>query len=195
MRQQIYLIISLMLIVFACTWAPAETIERVVIDENGHGSFIDAFSETHTFDGQFMADPSGGRNFALVYTTMLFTFSVQGDYQIYTPNTEELVGVVRFYGNNTLIFYDNDVGTYPSIADGSGMPLNTMPYLLGLDQTFVGDPVSGTVVTPRDGMAGYYDGNRQYTFLSIYPVPEPGTLAFLLSSVALVALRRRHPRR
>ena len=193
MKLKIHLICSLMVIVFACKWAAAEAIESVEIDENGHGTFVDAFRVTHEFDGQFMADPSGGRDFALVYTTMLFSFSVQGDYEIYTPNTEERVGMVRFYGNNTLIFYDSDVGETPSIADGSGMPVNPMQYLLGLDQAFVGDPVSGARVTPREGMAGFSGINRQYTFLSIYPVPEPGAFALLACSAALLALRRRRP--
>lgn len=167
-------------------------IENVVIDEYGVGSWVDSADVTHAFTGTFMADPSGGTANAMVYSTP-FTFAVEGDYRLYVPGTSELAGVVRFYGNNTMIFYDNDVGVSPSPADGSGMPSTYMPFHMWMEQTLVGDPQSATITTPLDGMAGYAGLQRQYTFLSVIPVPEPGVLSlFALSSVLLV-LRRKKP--
>lgn len=177
----------------ACVCAHAGALDNVIIDEYGNGTWVDTDNVTHSFSGHFIADPSGGTASALVYAATPFTFSVQGDYKLYSPETSELVGVIRFYGNNTIIFYDNDTGPSPSLADGSGMPANVMPFLLSLNQTLVGDPISQTVVTPNSGMAGYDNGTRQYTFLSVLPVPEPGVLALLACSVALLAVRRRRP--
>jgi hypothetical protein len=170
----------------------ADALDNVVIDEYGVGTWVDTVNVLHNFTGTFTADPSGGTANALVYETP-FTFDVQGDYQLYNPNTSELVGIVRFYGNNTMIFYDNDVGTLPSPADGSGMPAVAMLPMVPLYQTMLGDPVSATVITPIEGMAGYAGLTRQYTFLSVLPVPEPGTLSLLACSVALLALRRKRP--
>lgn len=190
MRKQFMQRFALLAVVFACGAASADALDNVVIDEYGEGTWVDTENVKHSFTGTFMADPSGGTASALVYTTP-FTFTVQGDYAIYTPGPEggELVGVVRFYGNNTMIFYDSDSGYDPSVADGSGMPGNvTIPF-----QELEGGQVGATVVTPIAGMAGFDGGNRQYTFLSVYPVPEPGSLALLACSVALLAIRRRRP--
>ncbi len=170
----------------------ADALDNVVIDEYGVGTWVDTENVLHSFSGTFMADPSGGTANALVYSTP-FTFAVEGDYKLYNPNTSELVGIVRFYGNNTMIFYDSDIGTLPSPADGSGMPAVSMLPTVSLYQTLLGEPVSETVVTPISGMAGYAGLQRQYTFLSVIPVPEPGALSLLACSVALLALRRKKP--
>ena len=170
----------------------ADALDNVVIDEYGVGTWVDTDNVLHSFSGTFMADPSGGTANALVYTTP-FTFSVVGDYRLYVPGTSELAGVVRFHGNNTMIFYDNDVGDLPSPADGSGRPATYLPFQMGLEQTLVGNPVSATVVVPVDGMAGFAGLQRQYTFLSVIPVPEPGALSLLACSAALLALRRKKP--
>jgi hypothetical protein len=171
----------------------AGTPETVVIDENGNGTWVDTESTSHAFSGTFMADPSGGRANALVYTTTLFTFDVQGDYKIVNPNTLELVGMVRFFNNNTMIFYDNDVGDIPSLADGSGIPDNSLLPTVSLFQTLLGEPGSSTVVSPINGMAGFAGVERQYTFLSVLPVPEPGVLSLLACSAVLLTLRRKRP--
>jgi hypothetical protein len=181
-----------LLIVGASVLVQADALDNVVIDEYGVGTWVDTENVTHSFSGTFMADPSGGTASALVYSTP-FTFDVVGDYKLINPNTSELVGIVRFYGNNTMIFYDNDVGTLPSPADGSGMPAVSMLPVVSLYQTLLGDPVSATVVTPVEGMAGYAGLTRQYTFLSVLPVPEPGALSLLACSAVLLALRRKRP--
>jgi hypothetical protein len=73
------------------------------------------------------------------------------------------------------------------------MPAVSMLPTVSLYQTLLGEPVSETVVTPISGMAGYAGLQRQYTFLSVIPVPEPGALSLLACSVALLALRRKKP--
>jgi hypothetical protein len=171
-------------------------IEHVVIDENGNGTWtyeVDGESVTDSFTGTFVTDPTDTMRSALVYITP-FTFTVQGDYEIWTPgeNGGTLAGVVRFYGNNTMIFYDNDVGPGgESLADGSGIPPGRFLPMVPLDQTLLGDP-SETTVLPISGMAGYQtEITRYYTFLSVLPVPEPGVLSLLACSMALLALRRK----
>jgi hypothetical protein len=192
MKKQITRILAFTLIVAASGSVHADALDNVVIDEYGVGTWVDTDNQLHEFTGTFTKDPSGGMANALVYLTP-FTFDVQGDYKLFKPNTSELVGVVRFYGNNNMIFYDNDVGFDPSPADGSGMPGDSMPFQMSLFQTLIGDPVSGTVVTPIAGMAGYVGLTRQYTFLSVLPVPEPGALSLLACSAVLLALRRKRP--
>jgi len=193
MKKQSTRILAFMLLVGASVSVHADALDNVVIDEHGVGTWVDTANTVHNFTGTFVADPSGGSTLgALVYTTP-FTFDVQGDYKLYNPNTSELVGIVRFYGDSTMIFYDNDVGTIPSLADGSGVPGNSMPFQMSLFQTLLGEPVSSTVITPIQGMAGYDGLQRQYTFLSVIPVPEPGALSLLACSVVLLVLRRKRP--
>lgn len=198
MKKQSTRILAFLLIVVASVSVHADALDNVVIDENGVGTWVDTGNTVHNFTGSFRADPSGGSALgALVYDTNVgengFTFDVQGDYKLYNPDTSELVGIVRFFGNSTMIFYDNDVGTLPSLADGSGMPGNSMAFQMSLFQTLLGDTVSSTVITPIEGMAGYAGLQRQYTFLSVIPVPEPGVLSLLACSVVLLTLRRKRP--
>ena len=169
--------------------ARAGALDNVVIDEYGVGTWVDSEAVLHQFTGTYIADPSGGTLSALVYSTP-FTFSVQGDYEIYTPDTHALAGIVRFVGNSTMIFYDNDVGIGSSPADQSGLPPARMPFMFRLNQTLAGNPAD-TVVTPSGGMAGFAGIDRQYTFISVYPVPEPGALSLLAGGLACLALRRR----
>jgi hypothetical protein len=198
MKKQLTLLLACLVISGARIAVHAGPIETVVIDEYGVGSWVDSSAVVHAFSGTFMADPSGGTSQALVYDTNVagggFTFTVRGDYRIYLPGTTELVGVVRFHDNHLMIFYDNDIGLEPSPADGSGMPATYMPFHMWLEQeTPLGDPISAAVVTPLDGMAGYAGLERQYTFLSVLPVPEPGVISLLACSAVLLILRRRRP--
>lgn len=177
-------------------------IETVIIDENGNGTWVDENNVTYTFRGTFTTDPSGGSTGgALVYDTSVaydgatpvsgFTLNTTGDYRILDPNSGSLVGIVRFYSNNRMIFYDADVGPGgESLADGSGWPVNTMSFTDSYSQTGVDE----LTVQPVSGMAGFATGiDRTYTFLSVLPVPEPGVFSLLACSAMLLALRRRSP--
>jgi len=170
-------------------------IEIVTIDEHGVGTFVDSTSTVHSFVGSFTEDPSGGATgHALVYdlTSVVLTFSMTGDYKIFKPGTEEVVGVVRFYGGNKIIFYDNDVGPGgESLADGSRLPTSYLSNVMEIDQTGSLGDITSTTVTPEAGMPGFADGiNRQYNFLSTLPVPEPGIFSLLACGAALLGLRR-----
>jgi len=187
----------------------ADQIENVVIDENGNGTWVNASGVEHTFAGARIIDPSGGTTAnALVYDTLVaftggnqvtgFTFSQNGDYNIYTrgatPAEDVLAGIVRFYGGHYMIFYDNDQGFGQSLADQSGLPADPLLPSVPLYQTLIGDP-SETYVTPVAGMAGFANASlvRDYTFLSVIPVPEPGVFSLLACGVALLGLRRKRP--
>lgn len=193
------------MLVVACAglMARADAIESVIIDENGIGSWYDSVGNTTTpFFGNFMEDPSGGTLQALVYSALPFSFSVQGDYEILapdsTPENPVLAGLVRFWtdasDNSYMIFYDNDPGATPTLADQSmlppGGPIRPSGdyFVWGLPQTLNGEP-SSTFVMPEAGMAGFGGILRGYTFLSL--VPEPGTLSLLVCGAALLAFRRR----
>jgi len=172
-------------------------VENVSIDQNGNGIWV-TDSGTYTFSGIFTGDPSSGTSQALVYDTSQaflagspvagFTFNTTGDYRILDPNSGSLVGIVRFFGNNQIIFYDNDAGPGGEL---SGWPVNTVgsfnePY----DQT----GVNTLTVEAISGMPGFQTGiDRTYTFLSALPVPEPGIFALLACSAMLLALRRKSP--
>jgi hypothetical protein len=175
----------------------AGTIETISIDEHGNFTWVDTFSVSHSFKVSALSvDPSGGTTQALVYNTgtVGFSFSVRGDYRIMKPGTEEVVGVVRFYEDNQIIFYDNDPGPGGSLADGSGLPPTYYLRQVVLDETPVGGSGTGLIVIPEDSeMPGFTDGNRQYTFLTSLPVPEPGVFALLACGAALVGLRRKKP--
>lgn len=194
MKNKFMKILFGLAILFAGSAGYGGEIENVIIDEHGNGTWVDGGGTTHYFTGTFVTDPTDATRSALVYTTP-FAFAVQGDYEIWTPGDGgELAGVVRFYGNNTMIFYDNDVGPVgESLADGSGIPPERFLPMVPLDQTLVGDP-SETTVLPVSGMAGYQtDVTRYYTFLSVLPVPEPGVFSLLACGAALLALRRKRP--
>jgi hypothetical protein len=180
--------------------AMAGSLETITFDENGVGTWVDTGNLTHNFSGSFITDPSGpGTTQALVYdlSSLGISFTTSGDYRIYTPGTETVVGVVRFYGGNQIIFYDNDFDAIPanqSLADRSGLPSTYQSTLIEIDQTNPNGAITQTIVTPEAGMPGFTDGaNRQYTFLSSLPVPEPGVFALLACGAALLGLRRKKP--
>jgi hypothetical protein len=185
---------------FVGVTASAGSLETISFDENGNGTWVNTANLTTTFSGTIITDPSGaGTTQALVYdlSSLGISFSVTGDYKIFTPGTEDVVGVVRFYGGNQIIFYDNDFDAIPanqSLADRSGLPASYLSTLMEIDQTNPNGAITQTTVTPEAGMPGFTDGsNRQYTFLSSLPVPEPGIFSLLACGVALLGLRRKRP--
>jgi hypothetical protein len=176
----------------------AGSIETISIDENGNGTWINTSSIEQTFAGALIADPSAGASQALVYdlSSLGLSFSMNGDYKIFKAGTEEVVGVVRFWGGNKIIFYDNDSAPLidQSLADRSGWPSTYQSTLMEIDQTNPNGAITQTTVTPEAGMPGFTDGaNRQYTFLSSLPVPEPGVFTLLAFGAALLGLRRKRP--
>jgi hypothetical protein len=201
-RMKIVVVLSLL---FAGACVEASQMDYVTIDENGNGTWTDAFGNEYTFTGSWTTDPSGGTTQALVYDTSVayldgvqvdgFTFNQTGDYKIITYGTaSDVAGIIRFYGDHTIIFYDNDQGIGQSIADGSGFPTPPQVPSVSLEQTLSGNP-SQTIVTPFSGMPGYVSSSqpREYTFLSVVPVPEPGLFSLLACGVALLGIRRKRP--
>jgi hypothetical protein len=179
----------------------------VTLDEKGNGTYIlDGPGLTINFTGSITTDPSGGARGgrALVYT-LPFTFTQTGDYLLTESDAEDTnitSDVVRFWGNNQVIFYssnsdvDDPVSPPDDLADVSGLPVNSLtPSVVmqhpqpglwppewsdweGIQHEQLGDP-------------GYAELNLVYAFES---VPEPSTLALAgvgLAGVALMAYRRR----
>jgi len=203
MKRNLLTFIVMLLLPFAGVSVYGGAIETVIIDENGNGTWVDENSVTYTFRGTFTTDPSGGvASGALVYDTSVaydgatpvtgFTFNTTGDYRILDPSSGTLVGIVRFFSNNRMIFYDADVGPGgESLADGSGLTINSLG---GFDQGFDQTGTDELTVQPVSGMAGFATGiDRTYTFLSVLPVPEPGVFSLLACSAMLLALRRKSP--
>jgi len=163
-------------------------IYTVSVDENGHGLFNGT-----PFTGQIMTDPSGtiGTGQALVYT-LPFNFQVNGDYDLWEPPAyADYSDVVRFWGNNQLIFY-SDIGE-ADLADTFGLPPGAMTPTVsllesGIDGEYQAATHQATTIDP-----GFVPGHQvTYTFIS--EVPEPGTLALAglsLSGLVLMAYRRR----
>lgn len=174
-----------------------DPIPTVTIDEHGKGTWV-YNGGSHDFIGTFVDDPSDGvGGSALVYdtTSLGLTFFAFGDYKIFKPDTDEVVGVVRFYDSHTIIFYDNDIGPGgESLADGSGdFPHADMFTVIPRDQILLGGGITGVEIIPATDMPGFTDGNLQYTFLTSLPVPEPGVFALLACGAALLGLRRKKP--
>jgi hypothetical protein len=199
MKNSLLRSVVLLACCFVARAAHAGSLETISIDENGNGTWVDTLNVTRTFTGAIASDPSLGASQALVYdlSSLGLSFSVAGDYKIFKQGTEEIVGVVRFYDGNKIIFYDNDFDAIPanqSLADRSGLPTSYLSTLMEIDQTNPNGAITQTTVTPEAGMPGFTDGvNRQYTFLSSLPVPEPGIFSLLACGIALLGLRRKRP--
>ena len=146
--------------------------------------------------GSLAVDPSGGsaNGQALVFT-LPFNFTNQGDVVMQEPDLSGMNDVIRFWGNNQIIFYsdpaDND------LADLSGLPTNsfagvTVPEIWPSGWDNPNDKQWADYI-PGASDPGYAGANFvQYEFIS--QIPEPSTLALVglgLVGLAFKAYRRR----
>jgi hypothetical protein len=170
----------------------------VTLDENGNGTAFNG-GITNILNGQLLPDPSGGiAGNALVYTLPFnFPAGSVGDYLLpEPPNYSELSDVIRFWGNNQVIFYSGfDTGEDqlpPPLAD-TGLPgsylNNNMPLLEGGGENGY-QAVSHSAISGEPGYIGAGLGN--YTFIS--DVPEPSTLAIIGVSLTGLAFMAHHRR-
>jgi len=170
----------------------------VTLDENGNGT-----ANGNPLNGVLMADPSGGLAGNVLVYTLPFNFPAGsvGDYLLLEPPSHnEVSDVIRFWGNNQVIFYselDLDTGPveppYP-LAD-TGLPgsyLTPPTYIppVSLWESGVEGGYQGAIHSAISGEPGYIGaGLGNYTFIS--DVPEPSTLALTgLGGLALLAYRR-----
>jgi len=183
--------------------ARAQVQWSVTLYENGNGT---AFNGTTTtpLNGVLMADPSGGLAAVpvLVYTLPFnFPAGSVGDYlMLEPPNYTGVSDVLRFWGNNQVIFYsdrDNDIGDPNQKAD-TGLPgsyLTPPTYIppVQLQEVNLGDGIWGAIHSASSGEPGYIGaGMGNYRFIS--DVPEPSTLAIAglgLAGLAFKVYRRR----
>jgi hypothetical protein len=181
--------------------ARAQPLWSVTLDENGNGT-----ANGNPLNGVLMADPSGGLAGNVLVYTLPFNFPAGsvGDYLLLEPPSHnEVSDVIRFWGNNQVIFYselDLDTGPveppYP-LAD-TGLPgsyLTPPTYIppVPLWESGVEGGIQGAIHSAISGDPGYIGaGLGNYTFIS--DVPEPSTLALVgagLAGLALAAYRRR----
>jgi hypothetical protein len=174
----------------------------VTLDENGNGTFyLDGPGLTINFTGSIITDPSGGAwgGLALVYTLPFINFTQTGDYLLTEAGDTNMISdVVRFWGNNQVIFYSEfDVDEpFPDLADFSGLPANSLTPSVVLQP-----PQPGLWPPSWEGVHGIEYGEANQPGYAGFPliyvfesVPEPSTLALAglgLAGLALKAYRRR----
>jgi hypothetical protein len=178
--------------------AGAQPLWSVTLYENGNGT-----ANGNSLNGVLMADPSGGLAGNVLVYTLPFNFPAGsvGDYLLLEPpNYSSVSDVIRFWGNNQVIFYsdlDNDPGDPYQLAD-TGLPgsyLTPPTYIppAQLQEVNLGDGIWGAIHSAISGEPGYIGaGFGNYTFIS--DVPEPNTLAIIgvsLTGLAFMAYRRR----
>jgi hypothetical protein len=177
----------------------------VTLDENGNGTFYrDGNPGVGTnFTGSLTLDPSGGApgGQALVYTLPI-NFTQTGDYLLTEAEDTNIISdVVRFWGNNRVIFYSSntdadDPDNPPSdLADVSGLPVNSLTPSVVLQpgpESSLFYPWEGVhfIQYGETNQPGYAGFPLIYAFES---VPEPSTLA--LAGVGLAALALKGHRR
>ncbi len=168
------------------------------IDENGHGEvFVPSLGVVGSLSSYLAPDPGpGGLSSVLTYDLGYPPSLVVGDVQL-TENGLPL-DVIRFNAadasNGTpaaMLFYSDNIDGYDSLADTVSPPLQYYSNLVSIPEIGA-ESSNGAIYTPGANDPGFVGGyDITYIFVSD-AVPEPGTIALLLSSVSipLLALRR-----
>jgi len=148
-------------------------------NETGNGTSSPAF---------FSNDPGpGGLNGVLTYN---LTFAgVQGDILVQEPGTGQILDVIRFNGNGTLIFYSDNVGGADSKADTPSPP-SALYSNTAIVSEIGSEGNNGFVYTPTAGQPGFNASNPSTTYdiISDSPsVPDQGTTCVLFG-IAIAGL-------
>jgi hypothetical protein len=153
---------------------PARAGMIIEVDEDGNGvGTVGA--------GSLMHDPGPG-GLPAVLTYRLPFSGVVGDVNLTEPFAPAS-DIIRFNGNDTLVYYSSSADGFDSLADTITPP--GIPYL-NIALRPEGDTT--TTYTPGPGQPGYDPGAQPtYVFVSGAVVPEPASLV-LGGTAALVGL-------
>jgi hypothetical protein len=158
-------------------------------DENGNGNFNGT-----PLPFTVGLDPSGGVTTSPVLIYSLPFSVVPGDVGLVEPNdpTQRASDIIRFFdpagGNQSVLIFYSDVSTADpadALAD-SGLPFAPNAILIN---EIGPEGNNGAFWAPAPGLPGSNSAGANYNFIS--DVPEPGTVALLLSGLGvLFAIRR-----
>ena len=167
-------------LVLACGSLVAQAPATITADEFGHGTLTFGTGPTFLLPSSFAADPGpGGLPSVLTYNLLGPPSLVAGDLLI--TESGLLLDVVRFNDTNggTLVFYSDNIDGFDAPADTTGPPgafyINRLivPELNGI-----------VTFTPTAGQPGFVAGfNVKYVLNSDAPVPEPASIALVMTSV------------
>jgi hypothetical protein len=185
-------------LVFSTAKAHAAVIITTTIDEYGNGTASNG-STTLTLPTFFTGDPTGGVTGNILAYQLPFAV-VQGDVIMTEPGfftTVVLSDVVRFIDEGNVgfaIFYSDNGDGVDSLADISGLPVNTMTNFVTIPE--VGPEVgpNGAVYTPTAGQPGFINSDfaPTYNILSDSTAPEPGSVLLIAAGLGGLGLLKRY---
>lgn len=173
------------------------------LDENGNGTIQAISGSQATVGSGLMSDPFVPSGQANVLTYFLPFNASPGDVRLIEPNVtggQDLSDVLRFVGNNTVLFYSDVSANDPadSLADiGLPAPNTQLSTVTIREMGPEGD--NGAPYSPGPGMPGFSGSPNglfmSYRIISDSPVPEASTtlslgLLLALGLGGLVVARR-----
>jgi hypothetical protein len=180
----------------------------IIVDENGHGT-INGFGGVQQLPFALQNDPGpGGRRNVLTYSLLNPPRLRAGDVAFDAPGTLEpdlLYGgdLIRFNRNETcaadgsigcLVFYSDNTDGSNDLADG--LPPRRLRGNVAHIAELGTEAFNFAIYTPVRGEPGFVRGaDAPVTYIFISDIPEPASLAILLTGMAGLGLARIRRRR